>query len=99
MKLRIELYHYHYRILRFGPPVPGCYNGEIQSFYAESGPFLDHFWYFSGLLVVILQFIALEYKLFFLARRISVHSIDIHHFKVIVIHTGCFFSLVPPLKV
>ena len=73
-----------YRIFRSGPRVPGCYNGEIQSFYAESGPFPDHFWNFSGLLVVILQFIALEYKLLFLARRIFVHSIDIRHFKVIV---------------
>ena len=43
-----------YRILRSGPPVPGCYNGEIQSFYAKSGPFPDHFWNFSGLSVVML---------------------------------------------
>ena len=75
-----------YRIFCSGPRVPGCYNGKIQSFYAESGPFPDYFWNFSGLLVVILQFIALEYKLLFLARRIFVHSIDIHHFKIIVLH-------------
>ena len=43
----------HYRILRFGPLVPGCCNGEIQSFYAKSGPFPDHFLNFSGLLVVL----------------------------------------------
>ena len=42
-----------YRIFRCGPRVPGCYNGEIQSFCAESGPFPVHFWNFSGLLVVI----------------------------------------------
>ena len=61
-----------YRIFRSGPRVPGCFNGEIQSFYAESGPFLDHFWNFSELLVIILI--------------VFVHSIDIHHFKIIVIH-------------
>ena len=27
----------------FRTTVPGCYNGEIQSFYAKSGPFPDHF--------------------------------------------------------
>ena len=32
------------------------------------------------------QFIAFEYKLLFLARSIFVHSTDIHHFKIIVIH-------------
>ena len=32
------------------------------------------------------QFIALENKLLFLARSIFVHSTDIHHFKIIVIH-------------
>ena len=40
--------------LRSGPRVPSCYNGEIQSFYAKSGPFPDHFWNFSGLSVVML---------------------------------------------
>ena len=43
----------HYRILRSGPPVPGCYNGEIQSCYAKSGPFPDHFLNFSGHLVIL----------------------------------------------
>ena len=43
-----------YRILRSGPQVPSCYNGEIQSFYAKSGPFPAHFWNFSGLSVVML---------------------------------------------
>ena len=32
------------------------------------------------------QFIAFEYKLLFLARSIFVHSIDIHHFNIIVMH-------------
>ena len=50
-----------YRIFRSAPQVPGCYNGKIQSFYAESGPFPDHFWNFSGLLVVI--FVAIVKKL------------------------------------
>ena len=36
-----------YRIFRSGPRVPGCYNGEIQSFYAESGPIPDHLWHFG----------------------------------------------------
>ena len=30
----------YYRISHSGPPVPGCYNGEIQSFFAKSGPYV-----------------------------------------------------------
>ena len=29
----------HNEILGSGPWVPDCYNGKIQSFFAESGPF------------------------------------------------------------
>ena len=38
----------------FRTPVPSCYNGEIQSFNAKSGPFPAHFWNFSRLSVVML---------------------------------------------
>ena len=53
-----------YRIFRSGPRVPGCYNGKIQSFFAESGLFPDHFFNFSGLLFVIfIQIVKKGYKM------------------------------------
>ena len=54
----------HKEILGSGPWVPDCYNGKIQSFFAESGPFPDHFFNFSGLLVVIfIQIVKKGYKM------------------------------------
>ena len=54
----------HKGILGSGPWVPDCYNGKIQSFFAESGPFPDHFFNFSGLLVVIfIQIVKKGYKM------------------------------------
>ena len=47
----VHRHWFHYRILRSGPLVTGCCNGEIQSFFPKSGPFPDHFFNFSGLLV------------------------------------------------
>ena len=49
----VHRHWFHYRILRSGPLVTGCCNGEIQSFFPKSGPFPDHFFNFSGLLVVL----------------------------------------------
>ena len=40
-------------IVRSGPWVLDCYNGKIQSYFAKSGPFPDHFLHFPGLLVVM----------------------------------------------
>ena len=54
----------HKEILGSGPWVPDCFNGKIQSFFAESGPFPDHFFNFSGLLVVIfIQIVKKGYKM------------------------------------
>ena len=40
------------RILGSGPRIPSCNNGKIQSFYAKSGLFLNHFWNCSRLAVL-----------------------------------------------
>ena len=54
----------HKEILGSIPWVPDCYNGKIQSFFAESIPFPDHFFKFSGLLAVIfIQIVKKGYKM------------------------------------
>ena len=41
-----------WRISLSGPEVPATHKGKIPDILAKSGPFMDHFWSFSGLLVI-----------------------------------------------